>query len=375
VFPKKLFVCLLLVSAEFARAHDPFEGTSTIRLRTNSIDLDVTLNGNTAALVSEDTDIAGKRFDPAAFDENLSIFRNSGAHLYKIYLDDKQLTAFQTNVFPGKEEDVEYRLRYPRSPGTIRVEAVYLKILPAEGYGAMLTALDMVNNSVIGQKLLRYDDFAFEIPGAPLAAATNSTMESKSTSTAPPPPVSLPSFSDFFKLGIEHILTGFDHLLFLCGLLVVCRRLGQVAVIITAFTVAHSITLALAALNVASISSRIVEPAIAATIVFVGIENLSHRLKPERRWAVAFVFGLIHGFGFASALRAVGLGANGTPLMMPLFSFNLGIEVGQLAVAVIFLVLWRVLMMWKPFSRFGKTIVSLAIALIGTFWLIQRVFF
>jgi hydrogenase/urease accessory protein HupE len=176
-------------------------------------------------------------------------------------------------------------------------------------------------------------------------------------------------------LGIGHILTGYDHLLFLLGLLVACRRLRTMVVIITCFTLAHSITLALAALGLVVIPSRIVEPLIAASIVFVGVENLVRREEPPHRWLLAFFFGLIHGFGFASALREAGLGQSGAALAVPLFSFNLGVELGQLGlVAVVFpLLLW--LRARPAFVRVGPPVVSALVAVAGLFWLLQRTVF
>src|SRR5207248_3078790 len=120
------------------------------------------------------------------------------------------------------------------------------------------------------------------------------------------------------------IWTGCDHLCFLFGLLVVGGRFLSSAKIITSFTVAHSLTLALATFNVVSLPSRIVEPLIAASIVYVGVENLFRR-DLDKRWLLAFGFGLVHGLGFASALREAGIGAdNGAGVVVPLVSFNLG---------------------------------------------------
>jgi hypothetical protein len=161
-------------------------------------------------------------------------------------------------------------------------------------------------------------------------------------------------------------------LLFLCGLLIVCRKFSSVAVIITCFTIAHSVTLALAALNVVNIPSRIVEPLIAATIVFVGVENLMRTGEPSGRWMLTFAFGLIHGFGFAGALKAVGLGRSGASLLVPLFSFNLGVETGQITVAALVLpVLWKLREM-PVFSRYGRQVVSAAVVVMGAYWFIQR---
>ena len=377
----RLVVLLLLASRVLVWAHDPFEGTITVRLRTNSIDLAITLNSSTAMSLCEDVDLKSARFSPEVFENNLTTFQKSAGSLYEVSVAGNQLAAFETNAFLGQENDAEYRLRYPRPPGAVNLKAAYLERLPREGYGAVLTVLDMENNVVVGQKLLTGGDFAFEAPESPMPTPTNvvavAMNETNATTAPPPPPKSgpMPTFGDFLEFGIRHILTGYDHLLFLCGLLVVCRRIGKIAVIVTCFTMAHSITLTLAALNVAAISSRIVEPTIAATIVFVGIENLARPGEPKHRWRVAFIFGLVHGFGFASALKAVGLGAYGTPLLLPLFSFNLGVEIGQLAVAAVFLpVLWQ-LRSWKIFERYGTTLISIAVTVIGMYWLVQRLFF
>jgi hydrogenase/urease accessory protein HupE len=185
-----------------------------------------------------------------------------------------------------------------------------------------------------------------------------------------------PSFWGFLELGIQHIWTGYDHLLFLAGLLIVCRQLRTVVGIVTAFTVAHSLTLGLAATDVVNLPDRVVEPLIAASILFVGAENLLRRgAEPKGRWAVAFVFGLVHGFGFASVLRELGLGSNGRSITLPLFSFNLGVEVGQITIAAIALpVIWQ-LRKNPGFVRRGVPIISAIVAAAGLYWLLERTLF
>lgn len=133
----------------------------------------------------------------------------------------------------------------------------------------------------------------------------------------------------FFAMGMEHILTGWDHLVFLFGLVLVRARVRDLVWVVSAFTVAHSITLALAVLGVFAPSSRIVEPAIGLSIAYVGIENF-FLTDPRKRWRITFPFGLVHGFGFASALAELRLDRARIP--SALVSFNLGVEIGQLAV-------------------------------------------
>jgi hypothetical protein len=140
---------------------------------------------------------------------------------------------------------------------------------------------------------------------------------------------------DYLRLGVEHIFTGYDHIAFLFGLLVIAGREGvrrgarRILGVVTAFTLAHSVTLIASALGLVAIPPRIVEPAIALSIVYVGVENLVQP-APAHRFALTFGFGLVHGFGFASVLREIGLPHKG--LLLSLVSFNVGVELGQLAV-------------------------------------------
>ncbi len=147
-----------------------------------------------------------------------------------------------------------------------------------------------------------------------------------------------PSLPKLIAMGTEHILTGWDHLAFLVGLILLGGRLRSLALTISAFTVAHSITLGLAAFGVWTPPSSIIEPAIALSIAWVGIENVralfSNRITAisDKRWRITFPFGLVHGFGFASALGELGMSRADVP--RALFGFNLGVEIGQLAVVI-----------------------------------------
>jgi hypothetical protein len=125
-----------------------------------------------------------------------------------------------------------------------------------------------------------------------------------------------------------------------------------------------------------NLPSRMVEPAIAASIVFVGAENLWRRgAEPKGRWAVTFAFGLIHGFGFASVLRDLGVGTGGEGIAVPLFTFNLGVEVGQVAVASIVLpIVWQ-LRKNETFVRRGVPVLSAVIVAAGLYWFLERTIF
>lgn len=139
---------------------------------------------------------------------------------------------------------------------------------------------------------------------------------------------------DAVGLGVRHILTGWDHVLFLLGIALGAKKLRSVVLPISAFTLAHSITLVVASLGVFTLSPRLVEPAIAASIAYVAFENvLRPAPAPTRRSLVTFAFGLLHGFGFAGALTELALGRD--RLLPTLLGFNLGVEVGQLALLVV----------------------------------------
>jgi hydrogenase/urease accessory protein HupE len=168
----------------------------------------------------------------------------------------------------------------------------------------------------------------------------------------------------FFLLGIEHILTGYDHLLFLLALIMRGGNLWSLFKIVTAFTIAHSITLALAALNIVTLPERLVEATIALSIAYVAAENLFLRKAVSHRWAVSFLFGLVHGFGFSNVLRELGLPKEG--LLWALLNFNLGVEAGQ-AMAVLLTVpilFWLRKFKWEPRAVVATSVVVLAVGLV-----------
>ncbi len=178
----------------------------------------------------------------------------------------------------------------------------------------------------------------------------------------------------FVPEGVHHILIGPDHILFLVGLLLVGGTLRQLLLVVTGFTIAHSITLSLAALNILNQPARFIEPAIALSIVYVGADNLLVRDGRDMRGWIAFAFGFIHGFGFANVLREMNLPSQA--LGWSLFSFNLGVEIGQMFVVVI--VASALAAVRARSEAFGRYLViggSVGVMIAGAFWFIQRVFF
>jgi len=221
-------------------------------------------------------------------------------------------------------------------------------------------------------------------PGRAASAAVEAARSSSARAAAPARPGAVARW-EFFVEGIRHIVTGYDHVLFPLSLLLpaVMRRtpagrvpverlsaaVWPVAGIVTAFTVAHSITLGLAALKIVSLTPAFIEPAIAATIVLAALDNVLP-IFPVRRVVVAFFFGLIHGFGFASVLAELELPR--ADFAWALLQFNLGIEAGQLAIVLVATTVLFTLRRWPGYARVvigGGSAVAIAI---GALWFIER---
>lgn len=332
-------LAFLLLAAAGVRAHDP--GLSSAQFQVGRSEIRATLT-----LARADVETLG------------------GVKRLGEVLPESLIIAFGTNrvgavvgsVALG-ENDAVCQLSFPVLPGSVfTVESGLLVLLP-RGHRQFVSVRDAAGR-VVGEQLFEARQHALVVALSDVAAGSKSAG----------------SFWQFLLLGIEHIATGFDHLAFLLGLLLVSGSFRDVLKVITAFTLAHSITLALAALEVIRVPPRVIEPLIAVSIVYVGVENLLQR-GFERRWMLAFGFGLVHGCGFASALRDSGLGAGGVGIGLPLFSFNLGVELGQVALAVLVLpVLWRLKQRETVAPRL-VAVCSALIALAGAWWLAARTVF
>lgn len=222
--------------------------------------------------------------------------------------------------------------------------------------------------------------------GAPQAVLTAGRTE---LSVTGPPPGLLDVVAEYTYSGIEHIFIGYDHIAFIVAVLLWAGRIWPVIKVATSFTVAHSITLTLAVLGVVEIPGAVIEPLIAASIVFVAVENLVSR-DMERRWKYTFLIGLVHGFGFAGVLREFGL--PGDAVATALVAFNLGVEIGQVAIIAVFLpallLVERALRRVMPGGPRGAAgadgtaaaernvpliyALSGATGLLGVYWLVER---
>ncbi len=232
-------------------------------------------------------------------------------------------------------------------------------MLPWRREGTMLSAKWIDGSEAKG--FFRRDTAYIPVPLAELRAGSGSWLDAAKR---------------YISLGIEHILLGLDHLLFVAGLLLLVQGALRLVKTITAFTLAHSITLALATLGVVHVRAAPVEAAIALSIVFIGVEILHARqgrygLAVRYPWVVAFGFGLLHGLGFAGALSAVGLPQKEIPLA--LLFFNVGVEIGQLMFVLLFLALcWAFRRLEVRWPRWVEALPGYAIGTAAALWFLQR---
>ena len=180
------------------------------------------------------------------------------------------------------------------------------------------------------------------------------------------------TFLDYIPVGFSHILPkGLDHILFVLGLLFLTPKVYPLLIQISIFTIAHTITLAISSLKIIDISSAIIEPLIAASIIYVAIENFFNSSLTKYRSIIIFFFGLLHGLGFASVLSSFGL--PGTNFIWALVGFNVGVEIGQLTIILAF---YTIFIYWIKTKNYYRKYISipgsLIIALFGTFWLLER---
>lgn len=364
--PRLIWIWLasLFLAIQPVRAHDAGLSSADLRFETNRLDAVVTFSViDLTRVVAEmetpaplDADRDGKISEEAVA-ASLERLRIWAAEVLEVKFDGQLVAPARPQLILDGTNNCHIQLSfYDKRPAHLRVEARLFKNLPVR-HQQFLTLTDL-SGQVLGKKML-----------TPQAASCEFDLSASKFSDKP----QITSFSSFLLLGVEHILTGYDHLLFLFALLLVCRDFKSAIQIITCFTIAHSISLAAATFDVVQMSSRVVEPLIAASIVYVGIENLLQPDGPKGRWILTFAFGLIHGLGFASVLRDLGIAAGKTGAAVPLVAFNAGVELGQIAVASLLLpLIWR-LRPQPMFLRYGVRACSALVSLAGTYWFVQRV--
>lgn len=351
------------------RAHAGFENQTEVRIYQNRMEMVVRTS---FALAWK---ILGERAPATADDAGRAIARRllveEASDLFEVTAGGVALVPKAADSVFELNSDVAFKLTYERP-------AVWPLVLRAQFF-RLLGPLDSGSISVFDQTLVPYQhdtdpvagkvihasDPLFSFTPAPVVVAATPAV----LSVGEPPP-----FGRYFLLGIHHILLGYDHLLFLLALLLGCRSLKAMLFIVTAFTVAHSITLALAAFDVLNLPTRWVESFIALSIVYVGVENIGWKVVDTRRGLLTFAFGLVHGLGFAGVLKGIGLGAGGHSILPPLLAFNLGVETGQLAIVILILPMLLYLRKTTWFARFGSLGLSALVIAAGVVWFCQRAF-
>ena len=352
------FVLLLLLTLP-TEAHDPGLSTATVTVGDQQIEVLLGFARQDAAFIlpanANSADIGASE----GFQAVRSGLESVTASGFNLYLEDERLAPLQTTAQLKDSKNIEVRLRFKRTNAKqLHLRSTFLERFPL-GHREFLS-VQSATGANLAEAMLSAKKSSFQIALPVVATSNVSSREG-------------PSFLEFLKLGVEHILTGYDHLLFLFGLMVVCRDLRSILTVITCFTVAHSITLALAALDIVRLPGRIVEPMIAASIAYVGIENLLRGDSPKWRSLIAFSFGLVHGLGFADALRELGINSGRFGIIVPLVGFNLGVEAGQLCVAAIALpILWN-LRRNPVFVRRWVPLCSVAVTFAGSYWMLERI--
>jgi hydrogenase/urease accessory protein HupE len=354
-----LVIFFSLLSLQNAAAHDPGLSSLTIRQQTNGLEVLLTLAIKDAAQIVELDENHDGAISQVEFTRGKSQLETVVSRQIVIVANGKVTKDSSIHSRLDENNNVEVRLNFHAIGfSSLEIQSKFIASLPL-GHRQYLQIQNSTGETLF-ERLLS-------------AAADRATVEMPDAHSSVGAFEAARSFANFLCLGVKHILTGYDHLLFLLGLLLVARGFFSSLGIITSFTIAHSITLAVATLHLVQIPSRIVEPLIAASIVFVGIENLLRGEIPKARRMVPFGFGLIHGFGFASALREAGIGSGTGGILLPLFSFNLGVELGQIMVAAVALpIIWKLrenpmfIPRWAPAC-------SAAVVLLGSFWFVQSV--
>ena len=332
----------LALTDTIVRAHDPGLSSLDVTVRGDAIAATLSMAESDLALVATH---AGAETGPA--------LRELARESVLLLVDDQWIPSTESDVAIGEGgARVLLSFAIPRSIGRntrVTIRSDVPKRL-ARGHRELLT---IRTNGVVTTE--RIFDATADSVTLDLAAAPSQVQRVRS----------------FFVFGVRHILTGYDHLVFLAGLILAACTLRELLVALTAFTIAHSVSLALVVVGGVHAPPSIVEPLIAASIAWIGIDNLL-RNSPRPRWLLVFGVGLIHGFGFAGALIELGFGSSIADVATALISFNGGVEAGQLAAAATMLPLVWAIRSRPAWQARLRPVCSLLIALAGGYWFIQR---
>lgn len=332
-----------VIGSSVVRAHDPGLSALDIRIHDAAVSAQVSIAAPDVALMMSSEDVGGRRLILSALVRDFVRLTVDGVPLPGV-VDDASI----------EEGAARVQLSFAMAPSRTRSRLTIESDLPnrvARGHRELLTV--RAGDRVVIEKLLD--------------ASTGSVVIDLEAAS----PQAAHRAWQFLTVGVRHILTGYDHLVFLAGLLLAARSARELVVGLTTFTAAHSLSLALVVIAGVHAPPEIVEPIIAASIAWVGLENLVPG-RPGLRLIVVFGFGLIHGLGFAEALIDLGLGSSAVETTVALVSFNSGVEAGQLAVALVFMpVVWAIRSRPSWAARL-LPVCSASIVLAGGYWLIER---
>lgn len=367
---------LLFVGPWPARAHDPGLSTAQFRILPGSVEVVLTLaQADVAALMPVEANGDGQIGLNESAGARASLERLA-SEAWNVDASGQTMLVSSASVRYDASNNVHFTAMFPMpQAGALTCRSDLLARLP-RGHRQFVTVLDTTGRVLsetllsAGQATINLEGRVTRVPHLPCEIHEKNRDSQSSSLQQGSAPAS--TFGGFLGLGLEHIITGFDHLLFLFALLLMAPGFRQAAGIITSFTIAHSITLGLATLDVIHVSPRFVEPLIAASIVYVGIENLIRRDVLHGRWLLTFAFGLVHGFGFATVLREMGVTSGSTGIATPLLAFNLGVETGQMAIAAAALpILWQARQA-PAFVRYTMPLCSSLVVALGAWWFLQR---
>ena len=335
-------IASLTLSSTVLRAHDPGLSALEIGVRPGTITVSLSMAAADAALIASGPDAKPRAALTALAREAI-----------RLSLDGEALAPEQDEV--------------SIDAGGARVRTVFRVRGSGEQTRRLIVTSDVPKRVARGHR-----EILIVIVGGTQTAQKLLDAESDSLAVdLGPDPGAVSTAWSFLALGNHHILSGADHLLFLAGLFLAACTARELIALLTAFTVAHSISLALVVIGAVQLPASIVEPLIAASIAWVGVENLIGA-RHRRLWLTVFGFGLIHGFGFAGALTNLGFGSTTTDVAVALFSFNAGVESGQLFVAAAMLPLLWAMRSRPAWQATLRPVCSGVVALAGGYWLVAR---
>ena len=347
-------VVALLLAAPPARAHDVSYSYADLVLGRDGCQVRLTVHRNDAARLIAVSSIESLETEAGVARQTTALIREIGPG-FKLSADERPLAiAWSAVALRAERRGVELRgiAAWPREPGRLAVTA---RVVPDNNLHETYV------NVYQRERLLRQEVLTDEKPAFDMYTAGAQGLWAVAVT--------------FIGAGIHHIFIGPDHILFVIGLLLMGGGLMRILKIVSGFTIAHSITLALAALGVLRPPSRVIEPLIALSIVYVGLANLRARGgSGDRRGWIAFGFGFVHGFGFASVLMQFGLPREA--LGVSLAAFNIGVEIGQACIVLTVLPLLALLRQRSPsLSLRAVAAGSWGVVLAGGWWFVERVFF